>query len=68
MFMTLEPVFSIQEVAKWLKVSERTIWRWIEQNQIKVIRLGTGKKNLTRITASEIERIGGVVKTDDKSD
>lgn len=64
MFMSLEPVFSIREVAKWLKVSERTVWRWIEQNQIKVIRLGAGKKNLTRITASEIERIGGVVKTD----
>lgn len=63
--MSLEPVFTIQEVSRWLKVSERTIWRWIEQNQIKVIRLGQGKKNVTRITASEIQRIGGVVKTDD---
>ena len=33
-------LLTIQEVAKVLKVSKRTVYRWIEEGDLKVARIG----------------------------
>ena len=33
-------LLTIQEVAKWAKVSTKTVYRWISDNKIPAIRLG----------------------------
>ena len=35
-----DDILTIQEVAKLLKVSNRTVYRWIESGDLKVARIG----------------------------
>ena len=44
------------EVAKYLKVHERTIDRWIEAGRLKAYKFGTGKTATLRILKSEFEK------------
>ena len=49
-------LFTTKEVAKMLKLSERTIKRKIESNEIKVIRVFGS----VRISAEELKRLTGI--------
>ncbi len=44
------------EVAKYFRVSERTVSRWIEDGLLKSYKLGDGKTSLLRIPKSEIKK------------
>ncbi len=44
------------EVAKYFRVSERTVDRWIERKLLKGYKLGKGKTALLRIPKSEVEK------------
>ena len=44
------------EVAKYLRVHERTIDRWIEGGSLKGYKFGTGRTATLRITKSEVKR------------
>jgi excisionase family DNA binding protein len=57
--MTIEPQFTISEVAKALKISRRTLIRWLDEDRIKYVDLTPdGKQRTVRIPASELERLG----------
>ncbi len=43
------------EVAKYFRVSERTVDRWIENGSLKGYKLGSGRTALLRIPKSEVE-------------
>lgn len=45
-----------KEVAKYFRVSERTIDRWIVGGSLKGYKLGKGKTALWRIPKSEIKK------------
>lgn len=45
-----------KEVAKYLRVHERTVDRWIESGNLKGYKLGTGRTALLRIPKSSIEK------------
>lgn len=59
MLATIEQHFSIEEVAKALSKSRRTIERWIEAGRVKAATLpGPYGKPSYRIPRSELERLG----------
>lgn len=59
MIMTIEQHFTITQVAKALRKSERTIQRWIETRKIKAAKLpGRFGKPSYAIPRSELERMG----------
>jgi excisionase family DNA binding protein len=45
-----------KETAKYFRVHERTVDRWIEGGSLKGYKLGTGKTALLRIPKSEIKK------------
>ena len=45
-----------KEVAKYFRVSERTIDRWIDAGSLKGYKLGSGKTSLWRIPKSEVKK------------
>lgn len=45
-----------REVAKYFRVSERTIERWLKNGEIKGYKLGSGKTSRWRIPKSEIKK------------
>lgn len=45
--------FSVKETAAIFSVSERTVWRWIEEEKVEVCKLGRS----VRISMEQIERI-----------
>ncbi len=45
-----------KEVAKYFRVHERTVDRWIQNGDLKGYKLGTGTKALWRFPKSEIKR------------
>ncbi len=56
--MTVENSFlSIREFSKLVRVHPNTIRRAIKSGRINAIRIGSGKKGVYRIPASEINRI-----------
>ena len=64
--MPIEEHFTIAQVAKALKKSERTIRRWIDAGKIKAAELpGRYDKPSYRIPRSELEKFG-VAMTDEK--
>lgn len=63
--MTIERLFTVEEVAKFFKVSTRTIFRWVEDGTFqRVIRIG-GKRPTIRIPAEAIEALGVKINYDD---
>lgn len=50
---TQQLMMPVDEAARRLWVSARSVWRWISAGEIKVVKLGRA----VRIPASEIERI-----------
>ena len=51
-----EKLLTIHEVAKRLKLSYITIWRWTREGRLKTVKLGQGKKAPVRIPESELKR------------
>jgi len=49
-------LLTTKEVAEWLKVSERTIHRWIKNNGLRAYKFGADKGSTLRIAKSEVER------------
>lgn len=49
----MKQLLKIEEVAKMFQVSERTVYRWIENDIIRVIKIG----QTVRISTDEIERL-----------
>ena len=45
-----------KEVAKYFRVHERTVDRWIKNGSLKGYKLGKGKTSILRVPKSEIKR------------
>lgn len=48
--------YTRNEVAKLLRVHQRTIDRWIQSGELKGYKLGEGRTALLRIPKSEVEK------------
>lgn len=48
--------YTIEEVAKELRVNPRTIMRWLKNGSLKGYKLGDGKTSLLRIPKAEVKR------------
>jgi excisionase family DNA binding protein len=48
-----DDIFTIDEVAKILKVNRRTVYRWIETGDLKVARIG---RKTYRVFESDVKR------------
>jgi len=48
-----DDILTIQEVAKLLKVSNRTVYRWIDSGDLKVARIG---RKTYRVFESDLKR------------
>lgn len=46
--------FTLEEVAKELRVNPRTIMRWLKNGQLKGYKLGNSKTSLLRIPKAEV--------------
>lgn len=59
----LEPLWTINQAAKYLSIAPVTVYRWISKKKVlnpdKLVRFS----NRVRIPRSEIMRVAGVVKT-----
>lgn len=52
--MEKESLLTIKEAAKFLKVSEPTIWRFLKDGKLRRIKLGT---KTTRVLKEDIEKL-----------
>ena len=50
----MQKLLTLDEVAKELRISRRTLYLWIKQDRIKAIKLPNNK---LRIESSELERV-----------
>ena len=50
-----ENLLTPPEVAEKLRVSERTLYRWIEQGLIKTIQIGPGRAGVVRIRQTDLD-------------
>ncbi len=48
--------YTLEEVAKELRVNPRTVMRWLKSGQLKGYKLGDGKTSLLRIPATEVKK------------
>ena len=64
--MTVEPQFKIKEVADMLRLSERTIRRWIKAGKLRAARFDGRGGTEYRISISAIKEMGFDVKDDAK--
>ncbi len=48
--------YTLEEVAKELRVNPRTIMRWLKSGQLKGYKLGNSKTSLLRIPKTEITK------------
>ncbi|MFH1225737.1 MAG: helix-turn-helix domain-containing protein [bacterium] len=48
--------YTLEEVAKELKVNSRTIMRWLKNGQLKGYKLGNSKTSLLRIPKAEVNK------------
>lgn len=48
--------FTLDEVAKELRVHPRTIMRWLKSGALKGYKLGRGKTSLLRIPKNEVSK------------
>jgi excisionase family DNA binding protein len=51
--MQTAKLLKVPEAAEWLALSQKTVWQWIGERRIGVVRLGRA----VRIPVSEIERL-----------
>jgi excisionase family DNA binding protein len=51
-----EKLLTIHEVAKRLKLSYITVWRWTREGRLKTVKFGQGRKAPVRIPESELKR------------
>jgi excisionase family DNA binding protein len=49
----MDDILTAQEVARYLKVSRTTIWRWCNEGKLPAFKLGRG----WRVYRSELERV-----------
>jgi excisionase family DNA binding protein len=56
-FMAEKKIYTVEELAKILKLSPLTVRRAIKEGKIKVIRLGSTPKAQIRITEAEVDKI-----------
>jgi len=48
--------YTLEEVAKELRVNPRTIMRWLKSGQLKGYKLGNSKTSLLRISKAEVNK------------
>lgn len=62
--MTIERQFTIGEIAKMLKISERTVRRWIQRGRLEAIEMPGRGRTATeyRIPESSVTALGFKVK------
>ncbi len=48
--------YTLEEVAKELRVNPRTIMRWLKSGQLKGYKLGNSKTSLLRIPKTEVTK------------
>ena len=70
MIMTVDKMFTINEVAEMLKISTRTVRRWIKKGQLRATPMpGRGRSGTEyRISLGAIKEAGFDVKEDDPSE
>lgn len=51
----MDEILTVQEVAKYLKVSRSTVWRWCNQGRLLAFKAGHG----WRVHRTEVERLMG---------
>jgi len=51
----MDDIFTVQEVANYLKVSRSTVWRWCNQGRMSAFKAG----HSWRVHRSELEKIVG---------
>lgn len=56
-FMSEKKIYTVEELAKILKLSPLTVRKAVKDGKIKVIRLGSGPKAQIRITEAEVDKI-----------
>jgi len=52
----MDEILTVREVAKYLKLSRTTIWRWCNEGKLQAFKVGRG----WRIHRSDIEKITGL--------
>jgi len=57
----MDKILTVPEVARYLKVSRTTVWRWCSEGKLPAFKVGRG----WRIHRSEIEKIVGTSLGDD---
>lgn len=53
-----EPMWTIDQFAKYMSINRVTVYRWIKNGDLKPIRIG----NRLRVPMSEVKRMTGEVK------
>ncbi len=51
----MDEILTVEEMAKYLKVSRSTVWRWCNQGKVSAFKIGRG----WRVHRSEVEKIVG---------
>ena len=51
----VDEILTVREVAKYLKLSRTTVWRWVKEGKLRAFKLGRS----WRVRRSELERITG---------
>ncbi len=51
----MDKILTVPEVAKYLRVSRTTVWRWCNEGKLQAFKVGRG----WRIHRAEVERIVG---------
>jgi len=55
--MTDEELWTVEQVAAYLKLNPETIRRWVRRGDIQAISLGEARNAPLRIRQSEVERV-----------
>ena len=59
-----DEIASVDEVARYFKVSAPTIRKWIESGHLHAINFGTDKRKLFRVLWAEVHRCAGKAESD----
>ncbi len=51
----MDEILTVQEVARYLKLSQTTVWRWCNEGKLLAFKVGRG----WRVHRSEVEKIIG---------
>ena len=56
----ISPLFTVEEAARFLRLSETSVYRRVEAGELQAVRLGSGLRAPIRFSGEELERYVGV--------